>query len=232
MEQGANQMVDELLVPEKLAPELQEYIEDLGQLGEGLRHPLVFMVPYSEIFSKQANALFKQKTKHIQKALKSNDWERVMGLHERPYRLWAFSQFSKFMEPEKYWTILKSIWIDTEFPMVEKDLWLSMFTAQVKQKRKLMNGSERRTLQSLPDIVSIYRGYNGSRQGTLGLSWTLSKDKAVWFANRFGEDDPFIAIATCKREVIIAYFHARGEQEIVIDPLDIQLIDNEPLINT
>jgi len=229
MERDADQMVDELVISEKLAPELQEYVEDLGQLGEGLRHPLVFMVPYSAMFSKQANALFKQKTKRIQKAIKSNDWDQIIWLHERPYRLWAFSQFSKFMRPEQYWTIVKAIWMDTEFPMVEKDLWLSIFTAQVNQKRKLMDGAERRTLQSLPKVVSIYRGYNGARKGTLGLSWTLSKDKAIWFANRFGEGDPFVAIATCKRDSIIAYFHARGEKEIVIDPLDVQLIDNEQL---
>jgi len=215
---------------EELAPELQDYVEDLEHF-EGLRHPLVFMVPYTEMSSTYANAIFKMKTKRIQKAIKSSNWEQIMWLHERPYRLWAFSQFNQFMEPEQYWTILKSIWIDTEFPMIEKSLWLSMFTAQIKQKRKLMNGAERRVVQSLPKIVSIYRGYNGSRQGTLGLSWTLSKDKALWFANRFGEDDPFLATAACKRTSIIAYFHSRGEQEIIIDPLDAQIIDNEQVVD-
>jgi len=216
---------------EDLVPPLQAYLEDLGQFGEGLRHPLVFIVPYSEHFAKQANALFTLKTKRIQKSIQSHDWEQIMWLHERPYRLWAFSQFNKFMEPQQYWTILKAIWMDTEFPMVEKGLWLSMFTAQVKQKRKLMGGAERRALQSLPETVDIYRGYNGSKQGTLGLSWTLSRDKALWFARRFGEDNPIIATATCKRDSILAYFHARGEQEIVIDPLDVQIIENEQVVD-
>jgi len=216
---------------EKLQPELQESLEDRGEGTLTLSHPLVIIPFYSEHFAQQANAVLSHKTKRIQKAIKTNNWDSIIWLHERPYRLWAFSQFSKFMKPEQYWKILKAVWMDSEFPMIEKDLWLSMFTAQIKQKRKFMSGSERRVLQSLPETVDIYRGYNGSKQGTLGLSWTLSKDKALGFAHRFGEDDPFIAIATCKRDSILAYFHARGEQEIIIDPLDAQIVDNEQVVD-
>ena len=216
---------------EELVPELQESLADRGEGILALSHPLVIIPFYSEHSAKQANDTLSHKTKRIQKAIKTNDWNSIIWLHERPYRLWAFSQFSKAMKPEQYWKILKAIWMDSKFPMIEKDLWLSMFTAEVKQKRKLMDGPERRTLQSLPGTVDIYRGYNGSRQGTLGLSWTLSKDKAIWFAHRFGEDDPFIASATCKRDSILAYFHARGEQEIIIDPLDAQITDNEQVVD-
>ena len=217
---------------EELLPELQEHLEARDDGVTALSHPLIIIPIYSEHFAKQANDTLNHKTKRIQKAIKTNDLDSIMWLHVRPYRLWAFSQFSKFMKPEQYWKTLKAIWMDSEFPMLEKDLWLSMFTAEVKQKRKFMTGSERRILQDLPETVDIYRGYDGSRQGTLGLSWTLSKDKAIWFAHRLGADDPFLATATCKHDSILAYFHARGDQEIIIDPLDAQIIDNEQVPDT
>ena len=217
---------------EKLVPELQEHLEARADGVTALSHPLIIIPIYSEHFAKQANDTLSHKTKRIQKAIKTNDWDSIMWLHVRPYRLWAFSQFSKFMKPEQYWKTLKTIWMDSEFPILEKDLWLSMFTAEVKQKRKFMTGAERRKLQSLPETVDIYRGYDGSKQGTLGISWTLSKDKAIWFAHRLGADDPSIATATYKRDSVLAYFNARDEQEIIINPLDAQIVDNGHVLDT
>lgn len=55
-----------------------------------------------------------------------------------------------------------------------------------------------------------------------GLSWTLSRDKAIWFAHRLGygvmRSLPFIAEATIQKKDCFAYFSDRDEQEVVIDP--------------
>ena len=211
---------------EELVPELEMYVEDTD-IGKCLRHPLVIISPYSDHFAKQANSVFKNKTRRIQTALKQKRWEPIIWMHERPYRLWAFSQFNKVMTPEQYWTILRSIWTDHEFPSVEKNLWLSMFEATNKSKRKLMTGEERRSLNRLPKVVDIYRGYDGKHGSPLGLSWTLSKDKAIWFADRFGGEEPIVASATCKQESIIALFKGRKEEEVIINPLEVEIIDNE-----
>ena len=49
-----------------------------------------------------------------------------------------------------------------------------------------------------------------------GLSWTLSKEVAEWFASRFENDGEIIEKTVHKTEVI-AYFNDRDEEEIVLD---------------
>ena len=49
------------------------------------------------------------------------------------------------------------------------------------------------------------------------LSWTLDKEKAEWFAHRFGEDGT-VYQARIGKEHILAFFNARNESEVIIDP--------------
>lgn len=56
-----------------------------------------------------------------------------------------------------------------------------------------------------------------------GMSWTRKYDKAVWFANRFGNG--YVIKGTAKKEDVLAYFSRRGEEEIVIEAK--KVIDKE-----
>lgn len=77
-----------------------------------------------------------------------------------------------------------------------------------------MGGQELATFESLDNELIIYRGcVKGLNEN--GLSWTLSKDQAEWFAKRFDKDGIVIERRINKKN-IVAYFNSRGEEEVVV----------------
>ena len=67
------------------------------------------------------------------------------------------------------------------------------------------------------DTLTIYRGeteYSTSYEQA--LSWTLDKEKASWFANRFESEEPVVYKASVKTENLLAYDNGREEQEILV----------------
>jgi hypothetical protein len=200
------------------------------EFGPIVNHPLVRLVLYTPDQNGYLNDLYKRKQRDLRKHISNKKWDSVLGLHERPWKAWAFTQFAPYMKPIEYWKNLSSVWTDTEVPNAHKDMWLDLFNANVKQKRKLMSSKERQVLQDLPPKVTIYRGYDDEIENTLmGISWTLSERTANWFATRFQSNgEPRIVEGQCQKSSILAYFDERNEEEIVINPVDVNIVDNRP----
>jgi len=216
----------------KLIKELEDSLinsEDM-EFGPIVNHPLVRLVLYTPDQNGYLNDLYKRKQRDLRKHISNKKWDSVLGLHERPWKAWAFTQFAPYMKPIEYWKNLSSVWTDTEVPNAHKDMWLDLFNANVKQKRKLMSSKERQVLQDLPPKVTIYRGYDDEIENTLmGISWTLSERTANWFATRFQSNgEPRIVEGQCQKSSILAYFDERNEEEIVINPVDVNIVDNRP----
>jgi hypothetical protein len=73
--------------------------------------------------------------------------------------------------------------------------------------------------------MTIYRGYNEySRED--GNSYTLSKDKAIWFANRFS-DNGYVNKYKIHIYDVLAFITNRGEAEIIAMPNDVILLEND-----
>jgi hypothetical protein len=91
-----------------------------------------------------------------------------------------------------------------------------------KNNRQWYRHNRRR--EALPLRLWIYRG------GTPhGFSWTLSREKAYWFANRFstvGLGQPVYALPI-NREEVIWCSDERGEEEVVILPFNLRY---EPIL--
>src|SRR5258705_147764 len=81
-----------------------------------------------------------------------------------------------------------------------------------------MTEQERSFLAGLPEEITIYRGFNGGHGE--GMSWTLDRDKAIWFAKRF-RSAPALATALAIRGDVHAFFSGRNEFEIVIDKVEL-----------
>ena len=217
---------------EELHPDLIEHIDEAGPLGAFLKHPVIFFAHYDEVFNAQINAMYKQKKKQTTQALKVKDWTHWVWLHERPYRLDAFMLICKDMDSAEYWNLLKNVWVDAEFPGINQDIWIQLFTRKYPKRRKIMNGKERRTLAMLPKTnIDIFRGYHGD-QYQKGISWTISYETAQWFAKRFAGDDAteetLVAEAVCNKKDVLAYFNEREESEIIIDPSNITIRRAQP----
>lgn len=80
------------------------------------------------------------------------------------------------------------------------------------------------------DMLTVYRGakYNDYK----GLSWTIEKQVAIWFASRFSKNSDKCYIFTGKlpKRDIIAYFNGRKEAEIVCDYRKIKEIECEEML--
>jgi hypothetical protein len=112
------QLINESKV--ELHPDLQPYLED-GVLGPQLRHPLVYAVP---LWTKaHANYMYEQKKADLEKAIAEKKYSQIIFLHERPYRLEAFIQIANELPDSKYWSLLASIWTDTENGWQNLEQW-------------------------------------------------------------------------------------------------------------
>jgi hypothetical protein len=200
---------------EPLHPELADCVEQ-RKMFMVLHHPLVVIAPYSDAMSGYANKQFEAKSEHLDKALDSKDYGTYIYLHERPYRLQAYLNIIDELkeEPSEYWNLLHSIWIDSETPSVNHKVWVILFNMNISQKELFMNEEDRAFFDTLPNIVEVYRGYQRVSEKH-GLSYTLDREKAEWFANRFGRNGK-VATAKVNKSDIFAYSNQRGESEVII----------------
>ena len=195
---------------EPLNPDLVPYLED-GPLGPQLRHPLVYQVPLWT--NGLANAQFEQKKSDLIEAILKKEFNKIIYLHERPYRLDAFLKIANELPDEKYWSLLSSIWTDTENAWQNLETWKSLFESNRPKREYLMDWDERLALDSLADTVKVYRGcQKGINEN--GISWTLKRDKAEWFAKRFSKDGIVLEKEISKSD-IIAVFTGRNEFEVI-----------------
>lgn len=80
------------------------------------------------------------------------------------------------------------------------------------------------------DMVTIYRGVRVNNYK--GLSWTIDKQLAEWFAKRFGVNGEkgYVFTGQIKKKDIIAFFDSRNEEEVVCDYRKIKDIRCEEIL--
>lgn len=202
-----------------LDPELQDYKEELA-IGPVLRHPLVYQVPYFPQMAPDANGRFWQIQKALEDARSEGNWSGYISMHERPYRLQALLDISENYDltDEEYWELVAHFWIDSENIHQNASQWRELWMGR-DEPHLAMDSDDLAFLLTLPDVVTIYRGFRDVEHQN-GMSWTLDRDKAIWFANRYRRDDrdAYLATAKVRRHDILAYFSGRNEQEIVVYP--------------
>lgn len=210
----AEKMVADLIkaTAEPLHPDLLAYLEE-GVLGKQLRHPLVYQVPLWA--NGHANAYYLQKQEAVKKALAEKNFNSYVYLHERPYRLEAFTKIADKLSDTQYWTLLSSIWTDTENQWQNHETWKTLLSSKRSGRHYLSGEEGDNLLRSLPEEVVIYRGCQPEVNEN-GLSWTLDKKKAEFFAKRFGKEGIILEKKISKTK-IIAVLLGRGESEVIYE---------------
>jgi hypothetical protein len=204
-----------------LDPELVPWLVQTDYLGQCLKHPLVFDIPFMPSMAWRSNEELKRKREAVAAAREEGNWGQVMWLHERPYRRDVVLEAQEHLSPRRYWDLVRSLWIDTENlwqwtePIIRQILLVS-----IPERQYIMEEDERNALASFPPLLEIYRGYVHPRGQRRGWAWTIDHDKARWFSKRLQEksDKPRVVHGLVERSNVIAYFTGRGESEIVVDP--------------
>ena len=107
---------------------------------------------------------------------------------------------------EQHWQLIIDTWTMQEF---------NTYNGKDKVWRKIFNLKKpiKKLTEKLPEKFTAYRA--GEQNG---FSWTLSKDKAMWFCNRFKEqfgNIPFFE-REFTRDDALFYTYERNEKEVVI----------------
>lgn len=144
----------------------------------------------------------------------------------KPYRLLmlelASGVFGAAGFNGEYETILRDAWMSTELPHQSKvDRLVSLF--ERADPDLLMTDAEKAKLAEMPDTFTVYRGYSetqvrAKRTKRRGLSWSLDKKIAIWFAKRWSHPDARLLQATVNKSELYMYSNERREQEVVVNP--------------
>lgn len=199
---------------EELHPDLQARLvpTDFGTI---LHHPLVVeLMPFPAL----ANARYQQKREALQSALDAGLYQQSVWLYERPYRLDAFQAVAHLLDDETYWSLLAELWVDSESIGQAIDEWAEMLDST--RPGSMMSPEEAKALAALPERIEVFRGaVEGVNEE--GLSWTLDRERAEWFARRFATegDVSLVLVGEVARADVAALLTGRGEDEIVVrDP--------------
>jgi hypothetical protein len=196
---------------EPLNPALVPYLETSDAGWAMLRHPLVYQVPFFSNGS--ANAYYEQKRKASEQALEKKNYKQFVWLFERPYRVEAFIKIADKLSDTDYWRLLSDIWIDTENQYAYLKEWKKLLSSKRPNRHYMMEEEEDNILRSLADEVTVYRGCQKGLNED-GLSWSLDKSKAKFFANRFGKKGIILERKIPKSD-IVAVLLGRGESEVI-----------------
>lgn len=218
------QLMETLKPWETLHPDLAEWIVD-SPFGKSLKHPLVFEVIYAPgMQDGMLNERYEQKRDACACYLAEGNYSGFVWMHERPYRLDALLQVAEEIEDDaEFWELVGSIWVDTENLWQNYDEWHDVLHAERGDRTAMMDDDERAALAALPDEVTIWRGYNADDEDDerhIGFSWSLRRDCAEWFAERFASHRgrARVLCARVRKADVVALFTGRGEDEIVVLP--------------
>jgi hypothetical protein len=118
----------------------------------------------------------------------------------------------------EYWKQVSEVWQDSESIWQNGDEWEVLWKSDRPEKHLAMNDDEREELAKLPDPITVYRGIpESSLDEDNGLSWTLSREKAEWFARRYSPIfGPGAALeGQVRKSDVHALLLGRDEQEII-----------------
>ena len=166
-------------------------------------------------------------------ALANKDWGHYLALHGHEEVLEAFVTLQDQLEGKEYWELLRDVWIRAE-QIQPRDVWAQLLTQHEGARTAIMTEEERAHLASLPEQITVYRGV-GNPEHQQGFSWTLDRQRAEWFAQRFLDQpiaamfrltsfdpnhkaEPVLVTGVVSRKDVIAYLAQRDEQELVVLP--------------
>ena len=140
----------------------------------------------------------------------------LLMLIRDPYKMLWFSMAAPSIgDPEQYADILKDCWVSEEWPNRDVNVDMDWMV-------RLFRGADRALMvpEWFPESMRVYRGVNMGGS-PYGMSWTVVRDIARWFADRFGDDGEVYELEV-PRENVLAYIEERGENEVVVDTRGIE----------
>ncbi|MBZ5653552.1 MAG: hypothetical protein LAO18_24085 [Acidobacteriia bacterium] len=209
-------MTDKQWIAE-LHPDLRSYVYYPPVFGcIGISHPLEHDPGAGGMSPAVINWRYAAMQAQAAQAIKERDWSSYIFTHSKPYRVGAFMDVMDDMTDREYWSELAAVWIGSENTHQNHWDWRRLFASTRGEREYFMNAGEREFFAALREKITIYRGHH--RGNKVGWAWTLSEEKAKFFANRLGArlKGGKIREITINKSDAIGYLNGREEQEIVL----------------
>ena len=114
--------------------------------------------------------------------------------------------------------MVRQTFSDLEYLSQDQSYWMIVF----RRFGFHMEPEEQAQLDAMPDVVTIFRGYCQETGSAEGISRTLDRKVAEFFAKdytRTGKrEKPRIAEKVVPKSEILAICNARDEQEVILKP--------------
>jgi len=215
--------VNELMArQEPLLPELEPYVD---------RSPLGWLLPYvTEIGLDRSrcalvNDRYRRTAERVRQHFEAEEFPSYIFAHERPHRLLAFIRClpglagcTKGLVGADFGRVLRDVWLDCENVRQNRRLWRDVWRHDAEGRQHCMTAEERAALAAQPDRFIVWRGVSYFSSASInGFSWTLDRDKAIWFARRHCSKRrrAWLAEGSVAKKDVLAHFLGRSEQEIV-----------------
>lgn len=147
-------------------------------------------------------------------------------MHPEYLRLFALLYaVERGLEGAEYWRLLTLVYVHDDYSSVNKHVYLNLYLAEDQDpgRRAAMNDAELAVFDALPEVVTLYRSARPKQRQ--GLSWTLERSVAEFFAKRSGGDVYTIRVP---RSAVLAYYANRQEVEVLVNlseyPIDVAAI--------
>jgi len=197
---------------EPLRQELRPYLEQT-ELCWFIRHPF-----YNEpVYDLEKCAYIHQKidcrTAQADACFEDGDWEGYLQCVEVPSQPEWFAKDAYLFQDDRYWCVLSRVYQGQWQTHKNRELFDRLFRADRPGRENLMDPDERRVLARLPDVLTVYRGYaaNDCEGFADGIAWTLSRRRAVWYANwKRDSDNPTVITGEVRKEDVWAYCDGGG----------------------
>ena len=204
---------------EEPLPELRARMYPHGNGSWCIHHPLCVQPFIDPDRCALWNRQFLEVKKGVERAAADGDWDGYVFWHCRGYRFDAFKRIARRLGFVDYWKLLCRVWIDSENIHQHYADWVRMWNACHPEKHRVMDDEEQAALARLPKTINVWRGI-GERGGP-GLSWTLNRNRAMWFAYRAVDNKPRLLHGKVLRRNVHALLLGRNEDEIVAEKVKV-----------
>ncbi|MEJ7821357.1 MAG: hypothetical protein WKF85_03490 [Chitinophagaceae bacterium] len=135
----------------------------------------------------------------------------------------AFLSIRPVLKGRLYWNALRRAYEHSDDLYHYRYDIKEVFKRDEPDRDSMMNKKERDYLQKLPDKITIYRGMTKKEYQSkeFGISWSLKKEKAEYFAFKYGRNFSTYRLkktvhqVTINKKDVIAFLNGREEYEII-----------------
>ena len=201
--------------------------ERVGEFGDlFVTHPFISTAFLYLIEEKQMFNLFQDKERFDKWKLemkeninRQKELFAIFMFITNPYKLTFFKYVNEYLSEEDFAKTLINCYTQMEVIVDETNVTQKELVKWFEKANKtyLMDKKERKILEELPEKVTIYRGIR-DEEYMKGFSWTLSKNKGIWFAKRFDTDNQILLETVIDKKDILCYTNERNEEEVIINP--------------